>query len=73
VGPFAQVETRVAALGVSRSEFFTRAAQRYLEWLDAESMTGRIDAALDLVGTDESSRAAVDAGRRLLAASEDEW
>lgn len=70
---FDQAERRAAVLGISRSEFFTRAAQRYLDELDAHSLTARIDAALALVGTDESSFAAVTAGRRLLAADEDEW
>jgi metal-responsive CopG/Arc/MetJ family transcriptional regulator len=70
---FAQAEERASALGMSRSEFFTRAARHYLAQLDADSLTGRIDAALHLIGADESSLAAVDAGRRLLAASEDEW
>jgi metal-responsive CopG/Arc/MetJ family transcriptional regulator len=72
---FDQVERRAAALGMSRSEFFTRAARRYLEELDAHSLTTRIDAAVDLVGVDagKSSRFAVSAGRRVLATGEDEW
>lgn len=70
---FDQVERRTAALGMSRSEFFTRAAQHYLEQLEAQSLTARIDAAVALVGTDESTDAAVAAGHRLLAAGEDEW
>ena len=72
---FDQAERRAAALGMSRSEFFTRAARRYMEELDAHSLTARIDAAIDLVGVDvgESSRSAVSAGHRVLAAGEDEW
>jgi hypothetical protein len=71
---FEQAERRAASLGMSRSEFFTRAAQRYLDQLDAESLTARIDAALDLVGADESTRVAVLAGRRrLAAAADDDW
>jgi metal-responsive CopG/Arc/MetJ family transcriptional regulator len=70
---FALVEERAAALGMSRSEFFTRAARHYLAQLDADSLTGQVDAALALIGTDESSHAAADAGHRLLATSEDEW
>lgn len=70
---FAQAEEQAAALGMSRSEFFTRAAQRYLEQLEAESLTGRIDDALELAGTDESTDVAVTAGRRRLASYEDEW
>lgn len=70
---FDQAERRAAALGMSRSEFFTRAAQRYLRELDAQSLTARIDAAVALVGVDESSAAAVTAGHRLLAADDNEW
>ena len=71
---FNQAERRAAALGISRSEFFTRAARCYLHELDAQSVTGRIDAVIVLVGgLDESSAVAVTAGRRLLAADEDEW
>lgn len=71
---FDLVERRAAALGMSRSEFFTRAAERYLGELDAQSLTARIDAALGLVGAaEESSNAAVIAGRRMLAADGDEW
>jgi hypothetical protein len=58
---------------MSRSEFFTRAAQHYVEELDAHSLTIRIDAAVALVRRDESSRAAVAARHRLLAADEDGW
>ena len=72
---FDQAERRAAALGMSRSEFFTRAARRHMEELDAHSLTRRIDAAIDLLGVDagESSRSAVSAGRRVLAAGDDEW
>jgi len=71
---FDQAERRAAALGMSRSEFFTRAAQHYLQELDARSLITRIDAAIALVGVDESSAAAVIAGRRrLLAADDNEW
>ena len=70
---FAQVERRAAALGMNRSEFFTRAAQHYLEELDAQSLTARIDAAVALVSGEESAAAAILAGRRLLAADDDAW
>jgi antitoxin MazE6 len=70
---FDEAERRAAALGMSRSEFFTRAARHYLDELDARSLTTRIDAAIDLVGTDASSRAAVSAGHHVLAAGVDQW
>jgi metal-responsive CopG/Arc/MetJ family transcriptional regulator len=43
---FRRVDERAAALGMSRSEFFARAAERYLSALDAESRVEAIDAAL---------------------------
>lgn len=70
---FGQAERRASDLGISRSEFFSRAAKCFIEQLDAQSLVGRIDAAVDLVGPDESSQAAVAAGRRRLAAEDDEW
>ena len=70
---FEQVEDRAAALGMSRSEFYTRAAQRYLQPLDAESLVARIDAALDLAGSDDSADLAAAAGRRRLGLGEDDW
>jgi hypothetical protein len=58
---------------MSRSEFFARAASNYLDELDAKSLTAQMDAALDLIGgTDQSTDLAVDAGRRVLADT-DEW
>jgi metal-responsive CopG/Arc/MetJ family transcriptional regulator len=70
---FRQVDERAAALGVSRSEFFARAVQSYFEVLDADSWLHRINAAVDLVGADESTELAVAASRRRLAADEGEW
>ena len=68
---FNEAERRAAELGITRSEFFATAARHYIQELDADSLTGRIDAALTLVGDDESSQAAVRAGRRALAAGDD--
>jgi hypothetical protein len=48
-------------------------ARHYIEELDAQSLTSRIDAVIDLVGEDEPSSAAVSAGRRMLATDTDEW
>lgn len=44
---FARVEARAAQLGVSRSEFFARAAERWLADLEGSETTAAIDAALD--------------------------
>ncbi len=43
---FARVDRRARALGVSRSEFFTHAAIRWLDLLEDEQTTAQIDAAL---------------------------
>jgi len=63
------------ALGMSRSEFFARAAQHYLAELDAESITRQIDLALDhLDSPDVSTADAVAAGHRVAAGgADDEW
>jgi predicted DNA-binding protein len=71
---FDRVSRRASDLGMSRSEFFTRAAQRYLDELDAQSLTGQIDRALEtLDGADEAEAAAVAIGNRVLEAVDDEW
>jgi len=70
---FDEAERRAAALGMSRSEFFTVAARHYIDELDAQSLTRRINAVVDLVGDDESARAAIGEGHRVLAAETDEW
>lgn len=59
---------------MSRSEFFSRAAQRYLEELDSDSLTAQIDRVVErLDGSDDAQAAAVAAGKQLLSAVEDEW
>lgn len=71
---FERVSRRARDLGLNRSEFFARAANRYLDELDLESVTRQIDAALERIGTvDESNDAAVEAGHRLLLDASNEW
>lgn len=70
---FEEAERRANALGVNRSEFFTTAVQHYLRELEAKSLTEHIDTALDAIGEDDSTQAAVHAGRMRLAESDDEW
>lgn len=71
---FERATHKAQALGMSRSEFFTRAATRYLDELDAASVTDQIDQALaTLDGDDESTGAAVAAGRRTLAGEDADW
>lgn len=71
---FEAATKKATELGMSRSEFFARAAERYLRQLDAESLTAQINAAIDRVGQDEQTQALVTAaGRRRLSDSDDEW
>ncbi|UVS81098.1 ribbon-helix-helix domain-containing protein [Actinokineospora sp. UTMC 2448] len=70
---FAEVEDKVRNLGLTRSEFYVRAARHYLAHLEEQSLTDEIDAALDLAGDDDSGAVAAAAGRRALAMSDDEW
>jgi hypothetical protein len=71
---FAQVERSAKVLGMTRSEFYARAARYYLEHLEQQSLTDDINEALDLIGdADDSGVAAAAAGRRHLAGADDEW
>jgi metal-responsive CopG/Arc/MetJ family transcriptional regulator len=71
---FERASRRAMDLGLSRSEFFARAANHYLEELDAASVTEQINAALKQIGTsDDSYEVAVESGRQLLLNSPDEW
>ena len=67
---FEQATRQAAELGISRSEFFTRAARRYLDELAARSLTQQVDEALQTAGRDDSAAAAA-AGRQRLAAGDD--
>lgn len=71
---FARVSRTSNELGMSRSEFFSRAAQRYLDELDAQSLTGQIDDAVArLSSAEDSAASAVAAGHSLLDDMDDEW
>jgi hypothetical protein len=67
---FEQATKQAAELGISRSEFFARAARRYLDELASRSLTGEINDALETAGPDDPA-AATAAGRRRLAAGDD--
>ena len=73
---FERVERRVKALGVSRSEFFSRAAESYLHELDEQDLTARIDAAVALAGAHgnaEQREFAALAVAGISDAADDEW
>ncbi len=63
---FARVDAAAARLGVSRSEFFSRAAERWLAELDDDGTTAAIDRALDEIDHDSDENAAflAEAARR---------
>ncbi len=71
---YERASKRAKGLGMSRSEFFSRAAARYLDELDSESLTQQIDQVIGgLIQVDSSTSDAVEVGRRLLANDPDEW
>jgi metal-responsive CopG/Arc/MetJ family transcriptional regulator len=68
---YEEASRQAAELGISRSEFFARAARRYLEELASRSLTEQINEALQAAGDDDSSAAAAAAGRSRLAGPDD--
>jgi antitoxin MazE6 len=68
---YAQATRQAAELGISRSEFFARAARLYLDELASQSLTQQIDEALQ-AADDDSNAAAAAAGRGYLA-GQDDW
>lgn len=71
---YERASRRAGDLGMSRSEFFARAAERYLDELDAQTLTNQIDDAVArLDSPDDEVEAAVEVGHRLLLETDDEW
>jgi hypothetical protein len=70
---YERASRRAKDLGMSRSEFFSRDAARYLEQLDAESLTQQIDQAVSAGGLDESATYAIAVGHQRLADATEEW
>jgi hypothetical protein len=68
---YEQATKQAAELGISRSEFFARAARSYFDQLAAHSLTRQINEALQTT-KDDSNAAAAAAGRRYLA-GQDDW
>lgn len=69
---YEQATRQAEALGISRSEFFARAARSYLDQLASRSLTQQINEALRTAADDDSNAAAAAAGRSYLA-SQDDW
>jgi len=71
---FEKASRRAQDLGMSRSEFFSRAAARYLDELDAESVTRQIDLSVAALSEQvDSAGAAVAVGKRVLADASPDW
>jgi len=71
---FNRASLRAENLGMSRSEFFARAAARYLDELDSESVTQQVnDAIAGLAEEDDSSAYAALVGYRLLDHASEDW
>ncbi len=69
---FEAATKRADELGISRSEFFSTAARRYLDKLSRESLTQKINRVLDLPDyEEEASDLASAAGRHRLSANGD--
>lgn len=68
---FAAVDEAAARLGISRSEFFSRAAERWIDELADEGLTERIDASLEGVDQGRDAELLRAASRRAL--SDEEW
>lgn len=74
-GTFARATRRASDLGISRSQLFATAVDRYLDELDRQSVIEQINAVLDSARVpDDSAQRAVAVGRRLVGAdANDGW
>ncbi|MGH8907295.1 MAG: ribbon-helix-helix domain-containing protein [Egibacteraceae bacterium] len=64
---FQRVEHHARRLGLSRSEFFARAAQRWADELDGPNLTAAINDAVEFAGPDETAAFVRRAAERLWA------
>jgi len=58
---------------VSRSQFYSHAADRYAAEVESDGITEAVNAVVAAVGHEESARFAVSASRRLFDAADDQW
>jgi predicted DNA-binding protein len=70
---FERVTKWTSVLGVGRSAFFQRAAEAYVERLEAESFTREYDEALARVGEDATFRDVLEYNKRRLAEDAEDW
>jgi len=70
---FERASRHARRLGMSRSEFFTRAAARWADELEGGELTEAINAALDQIGPhDENAEFLREAARRTFARVDDD-
>lgn len=72
-GTHARVERLAKKHGMSRSQFYATAASRFADELESADVVAAIDAVVDEVNSDDSTRFAVAAGRGVLDQDADEW
>jgi hypothetical protein len=72
---FEQVTRQAKQLGISRSEFFSRAASRYLTELSSQSLITQLNEAQGATYGDDTAAIAANAGRYRLGLTdgEDDW
>lgn len=71
---FERATKRASALGISRSQLFTVAVGKYLDELDADSVTEQLNAAIAAqTEPDDSNAVAAEYSRRRLAAEDEDW
>jgi metal-responsive CopG/Arc/MetJ family transcriptional regulator len=70
---FQRATASAAKLGISRSELFATALDRYLEELESGVVVQDIDRAVDLAANDDSNRVAAAVGRRRLSDDDGNW
>lgn len=68
---FAAAERAAAKLGISRSQFYARAAQRWIDELDSDELTQQINASLGEAGQEQDHALTSAAAARTFA--RDEW
>ena len=70
---FGRAEEHAAALGMTRSEFFTRAVRYYMDHLEARALTDRINTAIDVAWPDGVVIDATAYRREMAEAREAAW
>lgn len=71
-GTFSRVDAAAKRLGVSRSEFFATAAERWLRDLEEAATTAQIDAVLETLAAHDDSAFLARAAREV-ARADDAW